>query len=445
MMNTADSQDDALLLLRSSIQSKATPIPVDGPDSSTACALSSAPFLQFNIGSHHTTLAFTTPTRFISTATSQPVSLRSVYFAWLNKDIAVRDYIDATSRVNEELSAAGGANDRVDNLVFAEKLDLITWLESASNESDYIKPLPSSAPNEEVAAQADAADKIATGAAGGPAPTAQNRALPKEADPRLREILHNERRMGNRNTALRGTKNTDFTAVRKFAEAFSPNKSGSRVSKTGFTNGGPRPAGPSPSAPLSNGAKSPMPLVQNRTKPGRRPEPIILLSPSASSLLRMSNIKSFLNDGMYTPPDSTSTSTNLLHVSRLLPSIDPVRPLRFILVDTPELFKPDYWSRLAAVFTTGQTWQFKSYKWTSPPELFAHALGVHVGWRGEDVPSSVKGWGRGVVSVGIDKYNAQQGPQGRWRDREVVEGIWTVVEESMRNRGWGRDGLAGGR
>ena len=26
---------------------------------------------------------------------------------------------------------------------------------------------------------------------------------------------------------------------------------------------------------------------------------------------------------------------------------------------------------------------------------------------------------------------------GRWRDREVVEGIWTAIEEGMKLRGWG--------
>lgn len=179
-------------------------------------------------------------------------------------------------------------------------------------------------------------------------------------------------------------------------------------------------------------------------KSGRRPDPIILLSPSASSLLRMSNVKSFLEAGTYIPPDSnlagSSAATNILHISRQLPSIDQNRAFRFILVDNTDQFKPDYWNRVVAVFTTGQTWQFKSYKWQSAPELFRHALGVYVGWRGEDVPATVKGWGRGVASTVIDKWNPQVGVQGRWRDREVVEGVWDKIEESMRARGWSKDG-----
>jgi parafibromin len=157
----------------------------------------------------------------------------------------------------------------------------------------------------------------------------------------------------------------------------------------------------------------------------------------------MSNIKSFLESGIYVPPDSalagSSNTASILHISRMLPSIDASRPLRFILVDTPEQFKPDYWSRVVGVFTTGQTWQFKSYKWQSPSDLFRNALGIYVGWRGEEVPSSVKGWGRGVMSTAVEKWNNHSGVQGRWRDREVVEGIWGNIEESMKSRGWGKD------
>lgn len=109
-------------------------------------------------------------------------------------------------------------------------------------------------------------------------------------------------------------------------------------------------------------------------------------------------------------------------------------------MDTPEQFKPDYWNRVVAVFTTGQTWQFKGYKWQHPPDLFKECLGVYVGWRGEDVPGSVKGWGRSVVSVGVEKWNAGQGVNGRWRDREVVEGVWGRIEEWMRGKGWGKEG-----
>ncbi len=181
-------------------------------------------------------------------------------------------------------------------------------------------------------------------------------------------------------------------------------------------------------------------------KPERRPDPIILLSPSASSLLRLSNIKSFLESGRYIPPDSSSTAT-MLHLTRTLRDIDPTRPLRFVLVEGPEHFKPEYWSRVVAVFTTGQTWQFKNYRWSKPQELFRHVLGVYVGWRGDPMPPTVHEWGHRVVAHQVDKWRDDSLPSvsqaaiesSRWRDREVVEAIWRSIEGHMRNKGWKRD------
>jgi len=218
----------------------------------------------------------------------------------------------------------------------------------------------------------------------------------------------------------------DFSPIRKHAADF--------LGRSRARPGGPTPI---PSAPSS------APLVANMKKPPRSGivSPIIMLSPSASSLIRMSNVKDFLEGGFYQPADS-SAGGGMLQVSRTIPSIDPARPTRFILVDGPEQFKPDYWARVVAVFTTGQTWQFKSYKWTNAADLFSHALGVYVGWNGEEVPPTVRGYGRAVKTAQIDKWSAAQGERGRWRDREVVEGIWSAVEGSMRAKGWTREGPA---
>lgn len=160
----------------------------------------------------------------------------------------------------------------------------------------------------------------------------------------------------------------------------------------------------------------------------------------------MSNIKAFLDDGTYISPEQAGNDANRLLISRKIPSIDPNRPLRFVLVDSTEMFKPEYWSRVAAVFTTGQAWQFKSYKWQAPADLFAHTQGIFVGWNGDDVPSAIRDWGRGVAAFRIDRPNPGDSTQSRWRDREIVENIWRQIEESMRIKGMNKDGmLTGGR
>ena len=96
-------------------------------------------------------------------------------------------------------------------------------------------------------------------------------------DPRLQQIYAGERKMGDRNTVLRGVKPIDFSGVRKHAVLFTSRKPGQQ---------------PVPAA----GGGAALPINQ---KPAKRPDPIILLSPSASSLLRISNVRAFLETGRY--------------------------------------------------------------------------------------------------------------------------------------------------
>ncbi|PNY24922.1 Cell division control protein 73 [Tolypocladium capitatum] len=397
---------DPLLLLRQSISSGSPliPSPSDDPGAAEA-ALAQASHLQF--ASRGTSLALDAPTRFISN--DKPVDLRSIYFAWLNRELAIPEYNASATTLNDELAAAGSAG-KVQNLGFIERLDLITWLEGASEESEYIRPLAGDAE----AAAAGAAPAAKPGAASS---AAKARSGKGTMDPRLASVYDGERQMGDRNTVLRGIKPTDFSQVRKLAVPFIQKKS----------------------QPASAVGTNPS-LSINQKGPSRRPDPIILLSPSASSLLRMSNARSFLEDGKFVPPDAAASTTSMLHVQRTMRGIDANRPMRFILVEGSEQFKPEYWNRVVAVFTTGQTWQFKNYKWSSPNDLFKHTLGVFVGWRGEQAPDNVRGWGHRVLSTGVDRWRGGDGQDAsRFRDKEVVEQIWKTIEMNMRSKGWRAD------
>ncbi|KAF7715945.1 RNA polymerase II transcription elongation factor subunit Cdc73 [Penicillium ucsense] len=462
---SASTAQDPLLSLRRAIAAGTLPTPTTSSELSDQLAtedLAQATHLYFSQPSPHT-FSLDTPTRFVSNATNTAVDLRSILFAWQKKDVAIPEYIASAQGLNEALKQKGPKEDgqlsEVQNLVFVERLDLITWLEGASDESEHIKPLEGAAAAAEAAvaagqAQAEAAAGVASDATGGvpvvssagAAAAGQVGRPQKQIDPRLQEIYAEERKTGDRNTLLRGTKPTDFTHARKLDAVFF-DRSRDRPGQAGA-----KPGVKSTSMVSAPSAGLPMPS----RKPSSRPDPIILLSPSASSLIRMSNIKSFLQDGIFVPPDhptlSMSTEANFMELKRPLrlkngPSNSAVgaggsaglKPTKFILVDGTTNFKPEYWSRLVAVFTTGQTWQFKSYKWSSPPELFKHATGIYVGWRGDDVPATVKGWGRGVESFALERWDEKGGIHGggRWRDREVVEGIWTAIEEGMKLRGWG--------
>ncbi|KAK1998679.1 Cdc73 family RNA pol II accessory factor [Colletotrichum falcatum] len=392
-------EQDPLLLLRQSIASKRPAVPTASGDASAPeVPLSKATHLLFTHPAP-VSVSLSTPTRFISS--DRPVDLRSIYFAWLNKDVAIPEYNASATRLNEELGSLG----TVQNLAFVERLDLFTWLEGASEESEHIKPLAGDKEGKEGAGAS--ASKTAQA-------TAASRAGRGTLDPRLAVIYNGERKMGDRNSVLRGVKPTDFSHVRKLAIPFVQKK---------------------PHGASSIGANPSLPI--NQKPPTRRPDPIILLSPSASSLLRLSNIRSFLEGGRYVQPDG-SAAASMLHVSRVMRDIDPSRPMRFILVEGPEQFKPEYWNRVVAVFTTGQSWQFKNYKWSSPPDLFRRILGIFIGWRGEQPPDSVKEWGHRVLQLGVDRWRDGTGAQeaAKFRDKEAAESIWRAIEANMKNKGW---------
>ncbi|KIW06071.1 uncharacterized protein PV09_03243 [Verruconis gallopava] len=426
-MASEAEQNDPLLILRRAIASGVTPMLSTTEDASTGTDnIAQATHIHIGTPSGQKVFPLSMETRYMSD--SKPTDLRSIYFVWLHKDDTTTAYISARAAANKALTEAGIVE--IKNLPFTDRTDLVAWLDGTNEESENLQVLDSA----KASAQADRAAAITAGTADGApgaAPVAAGAGKVSVAiDPKLAKIYAGERKMGDRNSILRGIKPTDFSHVRKQADAY-------------LGRSKSRPTGPTP-ASVGNPA-----LVSGLKKPGsgRRLEPIILLSPSASSLLRMSNIKQFLENGIFVPADSAAAGTigsaNLLYTSRLMPSIDPQRPFRFILVDTPDQFKPDYWQRVVAVFTTGQTWQFKSYKWQNPAELFSHALGIYLGWTGDAVPDTVKGWGRMVRTAFVDKWTPHQGEKGRWRDREVVEGLWKAIEESMRRSGWTKDGFVG--
>ncbi|KAH9826153.1 RNA pol II accessory factor, Cdc73 family, C-terminal [Teratosphaeria destructans] len=417
-MAAAEGLPDALSLLRAIITTgQSLPIPSSTSDASTATdtqvSLAAASYLIFNAQNAHTAIPLTQPTRFISTAAgNKPFDLRTVYFVWQIRDKNAGQVISETAALNQELQALGKHGEQVPNTAFLERVDLNDWLDgkTGESESEFIQPLDGGKTTRREAADA-------AGVASGDVEMRDADDVGgKGEQERLREIYAAERKLGDRNLVLRGVKVQDFSDVRK------------KYSMLFFAKARQQQNGAAP--PLNSNPALRPPVKQ--TAPGRRPEPIILLSPSASSLLRMPNIKSFLEEGIYTTPD-TGSSANLLHLTRTLPSISPQKPIRFILVDDPSSFRPDYWDRLVAVFTTGQTWQFKNYKWQQPAELFSHALGIYVGWKGEVIPDTVRGWGRGVMVAQIDKGGA------RWRDKEVVEELWRGIEARMKGMGWGKE------
>ena len=179
----ASAEHDPLLLLRQSIATNEPAIPTASPEPSADPApLAQATHLRFP-HARDLVVPIAASTRFV-TSSEKGVNLRSIYFAWLNREVAIPDYNASAARLNDEIKA-GALEGEVHNLAFVERLDLITWLEGASEESEYITPLEGE-----------------KGLSAGPGAAVEKGRL----DPRLAAIYSHERRMGDRNSVLRGSK-----------------------------------------------------------------------------------------------------------------------------------------------------------------------------------------------------------------------------------------------
>lgn len=195
----ATAELDPLLLLRQSIASGSAILPTASDDAAAVeVPLSQATHLTFSTPSR-ISLPIDTQTRFASNDT--PVDLRSIYFAWLKREVAIPEYNASASQLNDELGDKG----QVRKFAFVERLDLITWLEGASEESEYIKPLA----GDKDGSTSTAAAALASKGAAAPAIGAKLGRSGKGAlDPRLAVIYNSERKMGDRNSVLRGIKPT---------------------------------------------------------------------------------------------------------------------------------------------------------------------------------------------------------------------------------------------
>lgn len=177
----------------------------------------------------------------------------------------------------------------------------------------------------------------------------------------------------------------------------------------------------------------------------RAQDPIVVISNSPTSLLNMFNIKQYLEEGIFVHPEEARQRAR--GVADLVVSITsrggaavPGQGVgigrRLLVVDNAEAVNrlaasgatgaaADPWNRVIAVFTTGQSWQFKAYKWNDPKELFKNVMGVYVRWHNEPQSVNVRDWN--VTELQVDRNK-------RHTDKQVVSHFWRQLESWTQRR-----------
>jgi parafibromin len=88
---------------------------------------------------------------------------------------------------------------------------------------------------------------------------------------------------------------------------------------------------------------------------------------------------------------------SVLLIRRTLPSGET---REYKVIDNPTRLSAQEWEqRVVAVFASGQLWQFKDWRWSSPVDLFQHTLGVHLCMEGRNVDAAVLSWNCKVLKV----------------------------------------------
>ncbi|PWZ02080.1 CDC73-domain-containing protein [Testicularia cyperi] len=178
----------------------------------------------------------------------------------------------------------------------------------------------------------------------------------------------------------------------------------------------------------------------------RAQDPIIVISNSPTSLLNMFNIKQFLEEGIFVPPEEArqrargvadlvvsitsragSSSGAGVGIGRRILVVDNAEAVDRLASSGAGLSAPgsDPWSRVIAVFTTGQTWQFKTYRWSDPRELFKHVMGTYARWHNEPQNPNIRDWN--VLELQIDRTK-------RHTDKQIVSYFWRQLEGWVQRR-----------
>ena len=211
------------------------------------------------------------------------------------------------------------------------------------------------------------------------------------------------------------------------------------------------------------------PSAINPARKSRAQDPIILLSNSPTALVNMFNVKALLQDGVFIPPEEARQQAGgipeLVVTIRAPSSDEPTSgqgvslSRRILVVDSAEAVNrlgsgapgsdQDPWSRVICVFTTGQSWQFKSYRWSGPTRSFpkwyvfawltAPAMGVYVRWSNEAPSVQVKNWNVTHLQVGtcyalVPLTIVQVDRTKRHTDKQLVAFFWRSLDSWVQRK-----------
>ncbi|KAJ0400118.1 hypothetical protein P43SY_009921 [Pythium insidiosum] len=151
--------------------------------------------------------------------------------------------------------------------------------------------------------------------------------------------------------------------------------------------------------------------------------PIIVVPAGFSDLLTMLNVKDFLCEGVFVSNMQKKSEGCRKAQSVTITHEEDGETYTFNIVDNVSRFKDKDWRCVVAVIVSGQTWQFKGWKWKFPVEVFKKVCGVHVYTQGSQLSNEIKQWDVRILMIHPDK---------RHLDKVAAKEFWRHLFEFLR-------------
>lgn len=133
---------------------------------------------------------------------------------------------------------------------------------------------------------------------------------------------------------------------------------------------------------------------------GGRNYPIIIVPNAPTSNITLLNIEEFLGQGIYhTVEEKRKSGMKTSRTVLITRKLSNEKTIIYRVIDDPKHLNDAEWNLVVAVFATGQTWQFKNWKYSTPVSLFENVLGVHVGIDSANVDMNIQSWNCKVLKV----------------------------------------------
>lgn len=251
-----------------------------------------------------------------------------------------------------------------------------------------------------------------------------------QADKQLLQSLRvNEKEAHSRSTVL-CKPGSDFQFVLKLFNdhVLKPKEMGgggsssrARTTTTNTTN----PTSSSAAA-SSSSSKSASGSGAGQHKTSHTEVPIIVVPNAMTSAITILNVNDLLCKGVFiSVEDKQKSGASRPNEPYLIHRVitNTGERLTYRIVDNPTKLRPEEWDRVAAVFVTGQAWQFKDWRWSQPLELFQHALGIHLALDSSVVNPNVLAWNCKIIKISATKRHLDSG---------AVNKVWAVIDEFIR-------------